>query len=250
MRTVHEAVEQRSRQKNLSQLDGIQFYWQHKHYAHHRARVNRRKHRLTNFRAGVIGLTTALRLVQTGYKVVIIARHRPFDRDINYASPWAGGHYRPSPDIDPIGRFEADLARATYEEFKKIAQDVLSGVEFMPGVEYFENPSDAYLSLNDHRYSDIEGFRVLNQSELPSGVNYGTTYKTYSLNPPVYLAWLERQLVLAGVKFEQHSLIQLLDAFAIMKDVSPKILINCSGFGFSDPNVYPTRGMKENKRLN
>ena len=198
-------------------------------------------------RAGVIGLTTALRLVQTGEKVVIIARHYPSDRDINYASPWAGAHYRPSPDIDSVGRLEADLARTTFEEFKKIAEDISSGVKLLVGIEYFEQPSKPYLDLKGHRYSDIDGFRVLDSSELPNNVKHGTAYNTYSLNPPIYLAWLERKLVLAGVKLIRYNLTGLLESFTILKDINSDVLINCSGFGFSDPNIYPTRGMERNE---
>ena len=190
-----------------------------------------------------MGLTTALRLLQNGYQVSIVARHLPADRDIDYTSPWAGAHYRPIPDTDPITRYETDLARMSYDVFKAIAStDISSSVKVIEGIEYFDNPSDAYLKLKG-RYSDIDDFRVLKHSELPPGVKFGTTYKTWSLNSPVYLAWLELQLVLGGVQFVQQSLTCLVEAFSILNDIDARILINCSGVGFSDPNVYPTRGI-------
>ena len=135
-----------------------------------------------------------------------------------------------------------DLTIATHEVFKKIAcTDESSGVKLMDGFEYFEDPSDAYLELKG-RYSQIEGFRVLANSELPLGVKFGTTYKTLTLNPPVYVAWLERQLVLGGVEILKRDLVNVLEAFAVLKDVNAGLIINCSGIGFSDPDVFPTRG--------
>jgi glycine/D-amino acid oxidase-like deaminating enzyme len=191
----------------------------------------------------VIGLTTALRLHQNGFQATIIARHGPKDRDIDYTSPWAGAHYRPIPDIDRIGRFEADLAIASHGIFKTISStDESSGVEFVEGIEYFDTPSAAYLQLGG-RYSKIDEFRVLNDSDLPEGVKFGVSYRTWCLDSPVYLTWLEQQLVSGGVRFVQHNLVSLMDAFSLVDDNKVSIVINCSGIGFSDPNSYPTRGI-------
>jgi glycine/D-amino acid oxidase-like deaminating enzyme len=38
--------------------------------------------------AGIIGLTSALDLVQTGYRVVVIARNLPGDQTTEWSSPW------------------------------------------------------------------------------------------------------------------------------------------------------------------
>lgn len=39
-------------------------------------------------RAGVIGLSNAIFLAEAGYKVTIIAAHKPGDESIEYTSPW------------------------------------------------------------------------------------------------------------------------------------------------------------------
>lgn len=39
-------------------------------------------------RAGVIGLQTAIFLLEEGYKVTIIAEHFPGDTSLEYTSPW------------------------------------------------------------------------------------------------------------------------------------------------------------------
>jgi hypothetical protein len=189
----------------------------------------------------VTGLTVSHLLFHHGYQICVVAREMPGHRSINYASPWAGAIYRPWPDVDPQGRYEADLARETYKVFKKISEDRSSGVGFIDGIEYFENPSEAHTTLGG-RYSDVDGFRVLNKHELPTGVKFGTAYKTWCVNPPVYLEWLERQLTLGGVQFVQGSLSNILEVFPLLHLPKSTIVINCSGVGFSDPNVFPTRG--------
>jgi hypothetical protein len=136
-----------------------------------------------------------------------------------------------------------DLTVATFDVFKQIAAaNESSGVKLMDGYEYFESPSQEYLELKG-RYSLIDGFRVLNETELPPDVKFGVTYRTFSLNPPVYLAWLEQQLISGGVKFVKQDLGSLMEVRTVVTDVDARIIVNCSGVGFSDPNVFPTRGI-------
>ena len=87
------------------------------------------------------------------------------------------------------------------------------------------------------------GFGVLDSAELPQDIKFGVVYKTYTVNSPVYLAWLERQLLLGGVRFLKYDLMSLLEAFSVVNDEDTRIVINCSGFGFSDLNMFPTRGI-------
>jgi D-amino-acid oxidase len=209
--------------------------------AGYRDRVTRGSSK-SNLSAGVIGLTTALLLVRNGYQVTIVARAKPGDTDVNYASPWAGAFYRPIPDIDSIDRYETDLGNTSYNTFKKIAStDPSSGVKMIDAFEYLERPPEAYTKLKG-RYPDNECFRVLKDSELPSGVKFGTTYRTWSINPLVYLSWLERQLVREGVQFVRYNLMCIAEVFSLLNHINARILINCSGAGFSDPQVYPIRG--------
>jgi 2-polyprenyl-6-methoxyphenol hydroxylase-like FAD-dependent oxidoreductase len=43
-----------------------------------------------NVKAGVVGLTTALRLAEAGYEnVLVFTKHMPVDSDAVYKSPWA-----------------------------------------------------------------------------------------------------------------------------------------------------------------
>ncbi|KAH9204904.1 hypothetical protein DL95DRAFT_471077 [Leptodontidium sp. 2 PMI_412] len=52
-------------------------------------------------RAGVIGLQTAILLLEAGYRVAIIGKHFPGHESIGYTSPWAGAHWRSqAPEAD------------------------------------------------------------------------------------------------------------------------------------------------------
>lgn len=90
------------------------------------------------------------------------------------------------------------------------------------------------------RYADIDDFCTLNSSELPEGVEWGASYTTYCVNPPVYTAHLLRKFVLSGGKIMRRRLHKLEEAFSIARNVS--IVVNCSGTGFNDPACFITRG--------
>jgi D-amino-acid oxidase len=45
---------------------------------------------------------------------------------------------------------------------------------------------------------DIPSFRVLDSEELPPGVDFGTTYTTFSVNTPAYLDYLQSRIVALG----------------------------------------------------
>jgi hypothetical protein len=40
------------------------------------------------YRAGVIGLQSAIALLEAGYKVTVIGKHLPGDLSTDYTSPW------------------------------------------------------------------------------------------------------------------------------------------------------------------
>lgn len=175
--------------------------------------------------------------MQNEYRITIVARHKPGDTDINYASPSASAYYRSVPDIEPI---HGDLKRLSYNTFNEItSKEDSCGVKMIEIVEYFESPPEEHRDC--HR--DIEGFRVLKPSELPPDVESGISYRTWSINPPVYLAWLESQLLDQGVQIVRCNLKSLLDACSHLNGIEADVLINCSGTGFSDPKAYFVRGI-------
>ncbi|KAF5977389.1 d-amino acid oxidase [Fusarium coicis] len=157
--------------------------------------------------AGVIGLSTALRVQEQTLShknppsIVIIARDFPNETSINYATPWAGAHYRPCPGNTLQLLQEAVWAKKTYDTLDSWSEKdkLAAGVEFMPGEEFFENPAPEYVDA------------------------------TKAVSKSVY-SHLESSFELLSSK----------EVFSIEASVS--VVINCSGMGFGDPKVFPTRG--------
>ncbi|KAJ4267259.1 hypothetical protein NW762_003363 [Fusarium torreyae] len=212
--------------------------------------------------AGVIGLTTALRVQQevlstpnkSTSSIVIIARDFPKDTSINYATPWAGAHYRPCPGDTPQLRQEAKWAETTYNTLDSWTDEdkLVAGVEFMAGEEFFEAPAPEYVNVGEDVTRSAYGhlassFELLNNEDLIAAnkdashtPKLGFRYRSYCLNSPVYASFLQRRFQRNGGRVKQYTLASLEEAFALEDDVS--VVINCSGMGFGDPKVFPIRG--------
>jgi glycine/D-amino acid oxidase-like deaminating enzyme len=201
---------------------------------------------------GILGLTAASLLRRTfpDADLTLIAAELPSadpsTLSIDYTSAWAGAHYRPIPAGDnPQLLFEAELGRKTYEvrkqEFAKHGEN--TGIRFLEGVEYLENPSEAALALkggDGGLVGEGDRFEVLKGAELPDGVKWGCKYWTYDVNPDIYCTWLLRDFVYAGGKVVQAKLENLEDAFKVVEGT--ETVVNCSGKGFGDEKVVVTRG--------
>lgn len=200
-----------------------------------------------NNRAGVIGLSTALSIQQqltSSQSILLVARDFPSDTSVNYASPWAGAHYRPVPGCSPQALREANQAQRTYEFFKRVAADEpAAGIKFIQGIEHLEAPPPEYLDRQSvcNVYTHLDGFRSLSSGELPDGVKWGVQYRTYVVNSPVYCAYMLRKFILKGGSTKQYTLANLKEAYPLATNV--KTVVNCSGLGFEDPKSFIIRGM-------
>lgn len=200
----------------------------------------------------MIGLSTALCIQQhltPLQSVVIIARDFPNTTSINYATPWAGAHYRPVPGQTPQIVQEAAWAKRTYEVFQRIAAEepAASGVQFLLGEEYLQTPPPEYLDaladVSKSAYGHLQGgFERLNPDEIRnSAVRLGIRYWTYCVNSPVYAAYLLRKFVLKGGRTREHTLVVPDEAFSLEPNVTT--VVNCSGMGFGDPKSFIIRGL-------
>ncbi|PLB35912.1 Fcf1-domain-containing protein [Aspergillus candidus] len=202
--------------------------------------------RIRKIPAGVLGLTTALRLqqeTQRTQQVLIVAKDFPNTTSLNYASPWAGAHYRPVPGSTPQAVREEKQAQQTYKHFKTVAaQEPGAGVQIVDGVEHLENPPAEYLDPENIRnaYAHLDGFRQLTAEECPAPTKWGVQYKSVAVNSPVYCAWLLRQFVLKGGQTKEYTLGDVMEAFHMAGNV--KTVVNCSGMGFGDPKSFIIRG--------
>ncbi|KAM7202380.1 hypothetical protein V8F33_002788 [Rhypophila sp. PSN 637] len=77
-----------------------------------------------------------------------------------------------------------------------------SSIKFMKGVEFLEDPPEAYKALGAPLAAELgyENFRVLESSEFPADgrVKWGCEYQTWCLNPMVYCCFLLRRFVNRG----------------------------------------------------
>lgn len=205
--------------------------------------------------SGVIGLSIAYQLLECAElrpeKLTIIAAHFPQDEPISheFTSPWAGAHFRPfphRPETYESDERESKYTRVTYNIFKRLAAEhPESTIQFMKGVDLLEDPPVEYKTLGPGYNSDsLEKFRKLDVAELPRNVAFGCEYRTYCLNAPVYLAFLQekvRSLCLAhGTKLLQKrmTLNSLKQVYTMFPDCTA--LFNASGQGLQMDGGFDT----------
>ncbi|KAI1464065.1 FAD dependent oxidoreductase [Daldinia caldariorum] len=204
--------------------------------------------------AGVIGLSSALRIQAEGHAVTIVARDFPSGSEtidaqsqINYTSPWGGAHNRIVPPTNPAEETEHAMSLRTFDHMRAVqARHPEAGITFMKGIEYLEAPSEAYRTLTEERARTqlgIKGFRVLKEAELPEGVKWGCEYETWCVNPMVYCSFLLRRFAILGGKVLRREVRDPREIFSWKFEAGPvDVLINASGHGFGDDNMFITRG--------
>ncbi|EEP79650.1 predicted protein [Uncinocarpus reesii 1704] len=197
--------------------------------------------------AGALGLSSALTLLKalpsSKYRILLVASYFSADGpDPSFPSTAAGAHYRPIPATTPQLKFEARLANTTCNRFRNLAAEHPEyGIKFLEGREYVSGEAaPAYQALLPE-YRQLDGFRVLNDDEKPTDVEFAARYETYTLDPDTYLFHLLRRYRLDGGEVKRAELKSLQEAFELEgHDVA--IVVNCSGMGFGDPQVFIIRG--------
>ena len=202
---------------------------------------------------GVIGLTTAYTILskRPNTSLLLVAAELPTDDSsswsADYASMWAGAHYRPIAPATQQEHDEFNLALRTCSIMQQLARTTPeSGVATMQAIEYMENPKSAELNFKagDIYASEKDNFRVLDDHELSKHVRWGCSYQTYCANVTQYCNWLLTAIKSKGARIVQQKLARPGDAFTVAKEAgfNAKIVVNCSGRGFDDPKTFPIRG--------
>ncbi|KAJ2970263.1 hypothetical protein NUW58_g9749 [Xylaria curta] len=137
------------------------------------------------------------------------------------------------------------MALLTWEEMRALNdRHPEAGITFMKAYDYFEAPEPAQTSLTAARAKEfgMKGFRFHAKDELPEGVQLGYEYDTWCLNPMVYCAFLLRRFAYRGGRIIKREIRDPLEVFE-MKDLAPfDALINASGIGFGDHDIFITTG--------
>ncbi|KAI0203452.1 nucleotide-binding domain-containing protein [Astrocystis sublimbata] len=208
--------------------------------------------------AGVTGLSCALRIQEAGHSVTIVAKDLPSGFEIidsatqiNFTSPWGGAHNRfilPKPGAAPDSQEarEHEMALLTWEAMRSLHdRHPEAGITFLKAYDYFDAPGPIENTLTEERARNELGmkeFRFHTKEELPEGVKVGYEYQTWCINPMVYCAFLLRRFAYRGGKIVRKEIRDPQEVFE-MRDLGPcDVLINASGIGFGDNDVFITTG--------
>lgn len=176
--------------------------------------------------AGISGITSAIRLLEAGFKVRLLTR----EPILKTTSSVAAAMWHPGgADQDPMRGW----CLRSFEVFKQLARDEHSGVKLVRAFELSNHPfEDKGLELADD-------LTRLSSDQFASPWRYGYHYTTARITVPKYLPFLfERFEALGGVL--EHGEV---DDLARLPE---KIIVNASGLGaktlVDDRAVYPIRG--------
>jgi D-amino-acid oxidase len=143
--------------------------------------------------------------------------------------------------------------RETYQELEKIARENPdAGVDFVPAIEYFDVADATSFLAEENGYTEWPGFRILESTEYPSkhnSIQLGVTYRSWILNSPVYLQWLQMRAEKRGARFMKAELTDMQHAVSLYRESQLReskagiiAVINASGRGFDDRDSFPSRG--------
>ena len=175
--------------------------------------------------AGVVGLSCAIRLLEGGHRVDVVARDLPLESTSAVAAAiWYPYRALPQDLVTTWGK-------ASYAAFEALAQQPDTGVSIVLGTEVFRSRvpdpwwRGAVPSLD-------------RETALPPGCVDGWTFATPLIEMPTYLPWLSGRVAALGGTITRLSMCEL--------PAGADLVVNASGIGSrrlaGDPSVVPVRG--------
>ena len=180
--------------------------------------------------AGIIGLTTSLRLRQAGFAVDVIAKALPAQT----TSAVAAAFWYPY-KVAPAAR-TLPWAERTYQLYCRQIAEGTPGLRMATVHEFSrrEPTPPAWVDL-------VQNFRPLGSAELPPSFEAGVGFSAPLVDTTIYLPHLQRTLEALNVKL----IVRALDGVKPLFDMY-EVVVNCSGVGaralVRDEAVYPIRG--------
>lgn len=179
---------------------------------------------------GIIGLTTAIKLQDAGFKVNMVARE-PYNKTL---SSKVGAIWFPF-EIHPKEKANK-WATLTYEEYLKEAKTG-NGISFIPFMTAYDSESN-----NDWTLQLPEGsVRNALAEELPKGMKSAFISIVPLAQPALYLPYLFSRFIKDGGDFKQQCITNLREASQLNA-----LVINCTGLGAkdlcNDDELRPMRG--------
>lgn len=180
---------------------------------------------------GVVGLTSAIRLAESGRRVRIVAR----ERSPRTTSDIAAAVWYPFL-VGPRDRALA-WSRRTYQVLRDLVDVAGAGVTWVEGIELLEQaavPEPWWKDALDHWYR-------AGDDDLPPGFAGGFRFEAPVVRMPVHLPWLERRFQDLGGSIETREVRALDDLFE-----EAGAVVHCAGLGArdlaGDDQVVPIRG--------
>jgi D-amino-acid oxidase len=180
--------------------------------------------------AGIVGLTSALRLSQAGHLVDIVAAETAEHTTSSVAAAlWYP--YRAYPEA-AVTRWSA----TTYDVLRDLAADPSAGVRLRRGREFFRQPV-----AEPWWRAAVPALDRVSPERLPPGYVDGYELSVPVIDMGLHLPWLLDQLETQGVPVRRQRLERLTDAFDGVAAV-----VNCTGLGarelVGDRTLTPVRG--------
>ncbi|MEU8618384.1 FAD-dependent oxidoreductase [Streptomyces sp. NPDC048623] len=183
--------------------------------------------------AGVVGLTSAVRLAERGLRIRVWSREAPEETTSAVAGAlwWP---YRIEPAAE-VGAWALDTLRV-YGELA--ADPVATGVRLVAGVH-----ADTELAGLGDWARQVDGLRQLPPEEVPGPYGSGLAAVLPLVDMPVHLAWLAARLKELGGVIERRT---VTDPAAEAVAAGADVVVNCTGLGarelVGDPGMRPVRG--------
>lgn len=185
---------------------------------------------ITVLGAGVIGLSTGVRLLEMVAGEVELVTHLPL---LETTSVQAGAVWTIT-EVEPLDR-TFSWAMASRERFERLSAEPKTGVAPLQMTELHHAPPQPSL------WDGTPWVRAATRDELPEGYTWGIVVNGYRIEPAIYLDWLSRRVQRLGGVITLVS-----EAITDLGEVAGDVVVNCSGLGArelcGDESVYPVRG--------
>jgi D-amino-acid oxidase len=165
--------------------------------------------------AGAIGLTSALRLAQSGHAVEVVAAEL-LDNTTSAVAAALWYPYRAYPEAD-VTRWSA----ITYNVLAGLATDSGAGVQLRRGRELFRQPTP-----DPWWRAAVQGLGRVAADRLPEGYHDGFDLTVPVVDMAIHLRWLIAQLQALGIAVRVDRFRELGEAFSGVDAV-----VNCTGLG-------------------
>lgn len=180
--------------------------------------------------AGVSGLSCAVRLLEAGHRVDVVARDLPLET----TSAVAAAIWYPYRAL-PQDRVTA-WSRTTYDALARLAEQDGTGVRMLPGTEVHATAQADPWWLP--AVPGLERTGLERTDRVPSGWAAGWTFTAPVVEMPTYLRWLTDRVESLGGTLTRLNL----------RDLPPggDVVVDCAGIGArllaADLSVVPVRG--------